>query len=186
MTEFTERDEKSLRLLDYGKSDEKIDVLESLSDAKEPLIISKIIEKLDDPDIRVRGEAFSALVLNENNISDLLIKNLESDSKNIRGFSALVLANRKDKEAVHPIIKLTEDESSLVRSCALGALGYLKATEAKMAIHKCLKDPNLEVKKSALQAAINLGETVQSNELEHITKDKDKELEKMLVKVRKN
>ncbi len=185
MGEITNEDKKLLYLLESGQTDEKIEVLESLSDAKDPHIISKIIEKLDDQDIKVRGEAFSCLVLNENNISDLLIRNLKSQSKNIRGFSALVLANRGDTQAVQPIIELTEDASSLVRSCALGALGHLKAQEAKNAVHKCLTDSNLEVKKSALQAAIDLGESVPSRELDQITKDKDRELEKLLVKVKK-
>lgn len=185
MGEFINTGDKLLDVLENGESNEKIVALESLSDAKESHVISKIIEKLDDPDIRVRGEAFSCLVLNENDIADLLIKSLNSESKNIRGFSALVLANRKDKVAISSIIKLTKDQSSLVRSCALGALGYLRASEATKAVHRGLADSNLEVKKSALQAAINLGETVQSKELEQITKEKDNELEKLLVKVKK-
>ena len=77
--------------------------------------------------IQVRGEAFSSLVLNKNKISDLLIKNLNSASKNIRGFASLVLANRNEVDAIPEIIKLAKDERSMVRSCAIGALGSSKS-----------------------------------------------------------
>ena len=54
-------------ILDLGTSEEKIKILESLSSTDNIEIIQKIISKLDDDDIQVRGEAFSSLVLNENN-----------------------------------------------------------------------------------------------------------------------
>ena len=90
----------------------------------DPKILEKIIVKLDDNDIQVRGEAFSSLVLNENEISNFLIKNLNSASKNIRGFTSLILANRNEKSAIAEIIKLVKDERSSVRSCAIGSLGF--------------------------------------------------------------
>ena len=139
-------------ILDLGTK-EKIKILESLSSTDNIEIIQKIILKLDDNDIQVRGEAFSALILNENKISDLLISNLSSQNKNIRGYASLVLSNRNDSSAISEIIKLTHDQNSMVRACALGALGHLKAKEA---IHNCLFDSNLEVRKSALQAIIDL------------------------------
>jgi len=149
--------EKIMQVLDYGSKKERIDMLESLTDVNEPQIINKIISKLDDSDIEIRGEAFSSLVLNNNKISCFLIDNLKSESKSIRGFSALILANRKDLDAIPSIVNLTKDSSSMVRSCALGALGYLKAKQAQQAIHDCLYDSNLDVKKSALKAAIDTG-----------------------------
>ncbi len=173
----------NLEILDNGTSEEKIRVLEFLSSSNEEKVIDKIISKLDDQDIRVRGEAFSSLVLNDNDISHLLIKNSKSDSKNIRAFTALTLANRNDKNAVPEIIKLTRDESSMVRSCALGALGHLGAQDASRTIHNSLRDPNIEVKKSALQAAIDVGESLLTKEIDEISKEKDQELDKLLVKV---
>ncbi len=172
-------------ILKNGTTSEKIRALESLSDSKSKEVILKVISELDDLDIKVRGEAFSCLVLNENDISDILIENLDSESKNIRAFLALVLANRKDKNAIPEIIRLTKDPSSMVRSCALGALGHLRAQEARREIHDCLRDSNMEVKKSALQAAIDVGESILSDEVTEISKEKDQELEKLLVKVNK-
>ena len=55
-------------ILDSGTSEEKIEILESLSSTDNIEIIQKIISKLDDVDIKVRGEAFSSLILNENKI----------------------------------------------------------------------------------------------------------------------
>lgn len=173
----------NLEILENGTSEGKIRILEFLSSSNEEKVIDKIISKLDDQDIRVRGEAFSSLVLNDNDISHLLIKNLKSDSKNIRAFTALALANRNDKNAIPEIIKLTRDESSMVRSCALGALGHLGAQDASQAIHNSLSDPNIEVKKSALQAAIDVGESLLAKEIDEISKEKDQELDKLLVKV---
>lgn len=170
-------------VLESDSSDEKIRVLEELIDVTDLDIIQKIILRLDDPDIRVRGEAFSSLVLNENKISQILINNLKSDNKNIRGYVALVLANRKEYDAISSIINLTKDERSMVRSCAVGALGYLNAKEAAQAVQDCLLDSNMEVKKSALQAAINLGNTISKEKIKEIAKDADEELMKILVQI---
>ena len=57
------------KVLETGSSEEKIKILESLENIKNPEFLEKIISKLDDDDIQVRGEAFSTLVLNENKIS---------------------------------------------------------------------------------------------------------------------
>jgi hypothetical protein len=65
-------------------------MLESSVDASEPKILEMIIQELDDPDIEIRGEAFSSLLLNENEISDIVLQNLKNQSKNIRGYCALV------------------------------------------------------------------------------------------------
>ena len=74
------------KVLELGSCEEKIKVLETLECTENPEILEKIILKLDDDDIQVRGEAFSSLVLNENKISSVLIKSLSSVNKNIRGF----------------------------------------------------------------------------------------------------
>ena len=131
------------KVLELGSCEEKIKILETLDSTDDPEILEKIISKLDDNDIQVRGEAFSSLVLNENKISNFLIKSLSSASKNIRGFTSLVLANRNETNAIPDIIKLTKDERSMVRECAIGALGYLKAQEAKETFLKSLSDSNL-------------------------------------------
>ena len=83
------------QILDSGSNKDKIGILESLSQSSDQEIINRIISKLDDSEIQVRGEAFSSLFLNKNDISEFLIDALSSESKNIRGFSALVLANRE-------------------------------------------------------------------------------------------
>ena len=173
-------------ILDSGSKEEKIKTLESLVNCIDSDIISKVILMLDDPDIEVRGEAFASLVLNENNISKQLIQSLNSESKNVRGFSALVLANRRNSEAISSIINLTKDQSSMVRACALGALGFLKAQQASKAIHECFADSNIEVKKSALKAAIDIGDKLPDEEIKVLTKDSDQELEKLLVQAKKN
>ncbi len=174
------------KILDSGSKEEKIKNLESLTETTDSKIINKIISMLDDPDIEVRGETFSVLVQNENNISKFLIKNLNSESENIRGFLALILANRNNSEAISSIIKLTNDSSSLVRSCALGALGYLKADQASKVIHNCLSDTDLEVKKSALKAVIDIGDKIQPEEINEISKERDDDLKKLLVLARQN
>ena len=178
--------EKLEKILDSDSKLEKIRVLESLANSNDSEMITKIISKLDDSDIEVRGEAFSSLVLNENNISNQLIQNLQAESKNIRGFSALVLANRRNSEAISKIILLTKDTSGMVRACSLGALGYLKAKEASKEIHDCFFDSNLEVKKSALKAAIDIGDPISSEEITELSKEKDPEIEKLLVQAKVN
>ncbi len=173
------------KVLELGSCEEKIKILETLACTNNPEILEKIILKLDDDDIKVRGEAFSSLVLNKNKISNFLIKSLNSASKNIRGYASLVLANRNERTAIPEIIKLAKDERSMVRSCAIGALGYLRAQEAKEIFLKSLLDPNLEVRKSAIQAIIDLNITISENKIKEISKEEDPEIEKLLFQLKK-
>ena len=117
-------------ILDHGTTKDKINILESLSQSSDQEIINKIITKLDDSEIEVRGEAFSSLYLNKNDISKFLINALNSENKNIKAFSALVLANRGDVNAIPALELLAKDPSSIVGSYALGALEYLRANKA--------------------------------------------------------
>ena len=118
------------QILDSGTKDKKISILESLHQSSDQEIINEIISKLDDSEIEVRGEAFSSLFLNKNDISQFLINALSSENKNIKAFSALVLANRGDVNAMPALELLAKDPNSMVGSCALGALEYLRANKA--------------------------------------------------------
>lgn len=178
--------ENIVKNLELGESEEKIKILESLAFTDDFSLVQKMIDCLDDPDIRVRGEAFSSLILNKNEISELLIQSLKDSRKNIRGFVALVLANRNDSNAISKIAKLVNDERSMVRACALGALGHLKAKDEKDVIHNCILDSNLEVKKSALQAMINLEDRISEEEYLEISKNADPELEQLVIKLKKS
>lgn len=166
-------------IMHSDSKEEKIKILEWACKCDDPAIVNMIISALDDGDIQVRGEAFSSLVLNENDISDILIQNLNSQSKNVRGFSLLVLANRNDRKAIPKMIDSTSDESATVRSCAVGALGHLKATEAIHAIQKCMEDSNQEVRKSAIKAAIDIGDQTALEKLDEFSKE-DPEIRNLL------
>ena len=174
------------KILELGSCEEKIKILETLDCTENPEFLEKIILKLDDDDIQVRGEAFSSLVLNKNKISNFLIKSLNSTSKNVRGFASLVLANRNETSAIPEIIKLAKDEHSMVRACAIGALGYLKAQDAKEIFLESLLDSNLEVRKSALQAVIDLNITISENKINEIIKEKDPEIKKLVSILKKS
>ncbi|MDX1441438.1 MAG: HEAT repeat domain-containing protein [Nitrosopumilaceae archaeon] len=176
--------DKIIEILESGSSQEKIKVLENLSDTDDYEVIQKMIDCLDDDDIKVRGEAFSSLILNKNKITNYLIERLDDSQKNIRGFGSLVLANRGDTSAIPAIMKLTRDDRSMVRSCALGALGHLKAKQAKDTVHNCILDENLEVRKSALQAMIALEEKISENEINEISKQKDAEVDQLIIKLK--
>ena len=177
--------EDAVKVLESGNGEEKVRALESLACTEDVKIIRKIISRLDDEDIRVRGEAFSSLVLNENKISRPLVQSLGSDSKNIRGYVSLVLANRKESGAASDIVRLTADEHPMVRACALGALGHLRAREADGAIRRCLTDPDMEVKKSAIKAAIDIGEPLSEKTIREILQQKDSEVERLVAQVKK-
>lgn len=167
------------RIMRSGSKEEKIKILEWASKCEDPAILNRIILALDDADIEIRGEAFSALVLNENDISDILMQSLDSQSKNVRGFSLLVLANRNERGAIPEMINATSDESSMVRSCAVGALGHLRAPGAIRAIQKCMEDPSPEVRKSAIKAAIDVGDRTAFGKLDEMSKD-DPEIKSLL------
>jgi len=177
--------ENIIKILELGKSVEKIKILETLHNTNELKILEQIILRLNDDSIQVRGEAFSALLLNQNQISKILIDNLKSSNKNIRGFTSLVLANRNEKSAIPEIIKLVEDKHGMVRSCAIGALGYLKAKKITDIILKLLSDSNLEVQKSALQAAIQTDIIVSTDKIKRIEKRSDLQIKNLLLKLKK-
>ena len=121
-------------VLDSGTKNDKISIIESLSQSSDQKVINKIITKLDDSEIEIRGEAFSSLFLNKNDISKFLIDALSSENKNIKAFSALVLANRGDANAIPALELLAKDPSSMVGSCALGALEYLRTNKSSKKI----------------------------------------------------
>ena len=73
--------------MDESKID-KTEISEHIH-TQNPEIIKKIISKLDDQNIQVRGEAFYSLFLNENDISTILIDGLNSESNNVKGFCLL-------------------------------------------------------------------------------------------------
>lgn len=173
-------------ILQSGSKEEKILTLESLTNSTEPKVLDVMISVFDDVDIELRGEVFSTLLLNDNDISEILLANLQSQSKNIRGYCALVLANRHEKKAIPRIIQLTEDESAMVRSCAVGALGFLRAVEAAPAIQKCLSDPNIEVKKSAIKSAIDICDRTLLSKIDALSENDDPEINTLLVLARNN
>ncbi len=177
--------EKIIKILETGNKEDKIKILETLDNTNNLEILKQIILRLNDDDIQVRGEAFNALLLNQNEISKILIDNLSSSNKNIRGFTSLILANRNEKSAIPEIIKLVEDKHGMVRSCAIGALGYLKAEKISNIILKSVLDSNLEVQKSALHAIIQLDITMSENKIKEISKNSDQQIKNLLLKLKK-
>ena len=165
----------ALGLLETGDSMQKIRLLSGgLGATDDPKTIQKVIERLDDDDLQVRGEAFSWLILNENRcIYDHLVSNLRSSSKNIRGFASLILANRREMEAVSELVALARDQSAMVRSCAIGALGYLNAldADAQDVMVASLFDDNSDVKKSAAHSLITTGCRISDGVLHKLSDD---------------
>ena len=135
-------------------------ILTTLAQNNDPEIIQEIIQLFDDDDIEIRGEVFSTLFLNENDILKDLIRGLNHESKNVRAYTALVLANRNEKNAIEEIRKLTNDSSGLVRTCAYGALGHLEAKESSKELHRGIFDSNLEAVKSAAYALTRIEEII--------------------------
>jgi HEAT repeat protein len=178
--------EQIRKILRSGTKEEKITTLDLLSNTTSSEILEEIIAIFDDSDIELRGEAFSTLLLNDSDISDILLANLKIQSKNIRGYCALVLANRNDQRAIPEIIQLVEDESAMVRSCAVGALGFLRATDAIKAIQKCLDDPNIEVKKSAIKSAIDIKDKTLLTKLDSLLHESDPEIDKLVILAKNN
>ena len=148
-------------------------------------ILQQIISRLNDDSIQVRGEAFNALLLNSNDITKILIKNLESTNKNIKGFTSLVLANRNEKTAIPQILKIVNDKHERVRSCAIGALGYLKAENISKIVLKLISDPSLEVQISALNTAIQTKISIPEQKIKEISKNNDFQIQNLLLKLKK-
>ena len=177
--------ENILKILETGENQKKIEILETLHDTDNLKILQQIISRLNDDSIQVRGEAFNALILNQNKISKILIKNLNSTNKNIKGFTCLVLANRNDKDAIPEIIKIVNDKHERVRSCAIGALGYLKAENISEIILKLISDSSLEVQISALNAAIQTKISIPEQKIKEMSKNDDVQIKNLLLKLKK-
>ena len=177
--------ENILKILETGESQKKIEILETLHDTDNLKILQQIISRLNDDSIQVRGEAFNALLLNQNKISKILIKNLNSTNKNIKGFTSLVWANRNDKDAIPEIIKIVNDKHERVRSCAIGALGYLKAENISEIVLKLISDSSLEVQISALNAAIQTKISIPKQKIKEISKNDEPQIKNLLLKLKK-
>ena len=153
-----------LKLL--NDDDSRLDILPKLTQTNDPEIIWEIISLFDAEKIEVRGEVFSTLFLNENDILEQLLKGLKHESKNVRGYTLLVIANRNEKDAIKEIIELTNDSSGLVRTCAYGALGHLKVKESSKELHQGIFDSNLEAVKSAAYALARINEKISQEEID--------------------
>ena len=171
---------ETTEILNNDNKNEKISLLSNLTEATNSKIIMQVISALDDDEIRVRGEAFSSLFLNDNDISEILISSLTDNSKNIRGFSALILANRGDTNSIDSLFDLTKDTSGMVRSCAFGALGHLRMKLAKKEIHAGIFDDNIEVKKSAAFALYLIEEKLSELERKELENQNDSDFQKIL------
>ena len=109
-----------------------------------------------------------------------LVLGLRHDSKNVRAYTALVLANRNEKNAIEEIIKLTNDSSGLVRTCAYGALGHLEAKQSAKELHKGIFDSNLEAVKSAAYSLTRIKEKISDKELEELHRLDEPEFDRIL------
>ena len=153
-----------LKLL--NDEDSRLDILPKLTQTNDPEIIWEIISLFDAEKIEIRGEVFSTLFLNENDILEQLLRGLKHESKNVRGYTLLVIANRNEKDAIKEIIELTNDSSGLVRTCAYGALGHLKVKESSKELHQGIFDSNLEAVKSAAYALARINEKISQEEID--------------------
>ena len=153
-----------LKLL--NDEDSRLDILPKLTQTNDPEIIWEIISLFDAERIEIRGEVFSTLFLNENDILEQLLRGLKHESKNVRGYTLLVIANRNEKDAIKEIIELTNDSSGLVRTCAYGALGHLKVKESSKELHQGIFDSNLEAVKSAAYALARINEKISQEEID--------------------
>ena len=168
-------------ILESFKNDaSKKSIVSRLSQNKDPEITQKMIELFDDDDIEIRGEVFSTLLLNQNDILKYLVLGLKHESKNVRAYVSLVLANRDEKNAIKDIRELTNDPSGLVRTCAYGALGHLEIKESAKELHQGIFDSNLEVVKSAAYALARIDEKISDKEIEELHKLGESEFEKIL------
>ena len=159
--------------------DSRLDILPKLTQTNDPEIIWEIISLFDAEKIEVRGEVFSTLFLNENDILEQLLKGLKHESKNVRGYTLLVIANRNEKDATKEIIELTNDSSGLVRTCAYGALGHLKVKESSKELHQGIFDSNLEAVKSAAYALARINEKISQEEIDSMKRLERIDLEKI-------
>ena len=73
--------EDIIKILESGEAENKIKILQTLDNTNNLKILEQIILRLNDDSIQVRGEAFNALLLNQNKISKILIHNLSSQIK---------------------------------------------------------------------------------------------------------
>ena len=153
-----------LKLL--NDDDSRLDILPKLTQTNDPEIIWEIISLFDAERIEIRGEVFSTLFLNENDILEQLLKGLKHESKNVRGYTLLVIANRNEKDATKEITEMTNDSSGLVRTCAYGALGHLKVKESSKELHQGIFDSNLEAVKSAAYALARINEKISQEEID--------------------
>ena len=168
-------------ILETGSSEEKIRALEALGDGAGPDALEAVVARLDDGDIRVRGEAFAALVASRSGAAPgELARALGSGVAGVRGAAALILANRGQAAAAGEIAALAGDPHAWVRSCAVGALGRLGAREYGGIILEATLDSDAEVRKAALWAATKSGMEIPEGAAAAWEGESDPEAEAML------
>ena len=122
----------------------------SLNDEKKILFL---IQKFNDDDPWVNGDAIIKLVEIGEPTVEYLIKSLQSEDENVRWCSAIVLEkiSPSGKQAIPFLIKALQDKNSNVRWCSALALGNYQTdtTSAISELQKLLYDEDYDVRWAA-------------------------------------
>ncbi len=113
--------------------------------------IQTLIEKFNDKDQFVNGEAINEIAKIGEPAVDYLIKSLQSDDENVRWCSVIALEkiSPAGKQAIPFLIKALKDKNSNVRWCSALALGNYQSDAAIYELQKLLSDEDYDVRWAA-------------------------------------
>jgi len=129
--------------------------LEAAAPLSLPEVSQAIMEAYQSGDFRLQVSAIYAMGKNcDTAWLPILLKELNSDSAEIRYEAARACGELGEEEAVLPLMKLVDDADIEVRLAAIQALGMIGGSEAKECLEHCLNSPE-EVVCSAAKEALS-------------------------------
>ncbi len=119
---------------------------------------NKFIQDLGSNDMEKIKIAQKQLLLLGKDAVPPLIKALENENTQIRGYAAVILGMMRAEDAVDKLIESLKDKSSSVRVSAIWALGEIRNKKAKKSVEEIYKNTSGLEKLSSTVTLIHLGQ----------------------------
>jgi len=147
-----------------------IDEIEKLKEKRD---IKKLIELLDENEVKIREDAVKALGMigTEDALSPLIEILKEDTASTVRANAALALSNLESEECKSALKKAAEDEDWEVRHDSAIAMGEFQDEELKEKLCSLIQDKEEEVRKKALDSLGEIGDEKMISEVEKYLED---------------
>ena len=140
--------------------------------AREPVVVSRLLEALEQEEVGLRNAAAQALVEAGEDSIQMTIDRLATMGASSRQLALDVLSNSKDERAIKALVEALEDADVNVRVCAAEGLGKQGGVAAEQGLLQCLLSSDRLIRLTVLQSLNGLECAIPWRLLEPLWEDK--------------